>query len=430
LRLLPFALLGALLLGLFGSGVGYVLRQLDLLPPESLTIAAGPRGSAYYETAMAYRAVLARDEIELEIRETQGSVDNARLLSAEEPIDIALVQGGVPLGEASEGLAAVHVEPLWVFGSGAIPEDPNRWSGLRVAAGREGSGTRLIADHLAEITGANALDRGVALASGGESAVNALLANSVDIALFIAPASAPYLEPLLTSEQVALRRLAHSEAIALRMPGARLVRLPSGILDYARSLPSQELELVALVTRLVAHEELHPALVNRLIHAVVEVHSGRGIIPADANYPAASVTDLGIEVNGYAAQLLTDGFSPIERVLPYWIAAQFNRVLLVLVPALLLLLPLLRLMPALYQAVLNRRVYRHYARVHEIDATLVSEADRLDANGIQALRSELDAIEKRLLRESLPNSYRRRAYTLLHHLDYVRRRADDLLQGT
>jgi TRAP-type uncharacterized transport system substrate-binding protein len=427
LRTLPFAILGLLLLGLFGSGVGYVLRQLDLLPPERLSIAAGPEGSAYFETALAYRAILARDDIELELRETQGSVDNARLLSGEDGVDIALVQGGVPLEEGAEGLAAIHVEPLWIFGAGAIAEDPNLWSGLRVAAGRDGSGTRLIADRLAEITGATALDRGVALASGGEAAAAALLANTVDLALFIAPATAPYLEDLLTSEQVSLRHLAHSEALALRMPGARLVRLPSGILDYARALPPQEVELVALVTRLVAREDIHPALVNRLIHAVMEVHSGRGIIPADAAYPSSS--DLGIEVNGYAGQLLADGFSPLERVLPYWIVAQFNRLLLVLVPAVLLLLPMLRLLPALYQAVLNRRVYRHYARVHEIDAMLVRRGDELDANSVQELRSELDSIEKKLLRASLPNTYRKHAYTLLHHLDYVRRRADELLQS-
>jgi len=426
LRSLPFALLGLLLVGLLFGGVSYVLRQLDLLPPAELSIAAGAPGSAYHATAEAYREVLARDGITLTIRETAGSAENAALLEGDAPVDIALVQGGVSLDDGVEGLAALYLEPLWVFGADTLPDDPALWADLRVAAGGEGSGTRLVADRLAGITGATALDPAFALNIGGATAVDALMANSVDVALFVAPARADYLQELLVAEGLRLHPLAHSEALALRLPGARLVRLPSGILDYRRHLPARDLELVALVTRLVARDGLHPALVNRLIHAVVEVHAGRGIIPADAGYPAA--TDLGIDVDGYAAQLLSDGFSPLETYLPFWIVAQFNRVLLVVVPATLLLLPLLRLLPALYAAVLKRRVYRHYARVHEIDEALLLERDQLGAERLEALRAELDTIERKLLRTNLPNSYRKQAYTLLHHLDYVRKRSEELMR--
>jgi hypothetical protein len=103
------------------------------------------------------------------------------------------------------------------------------------------------------------------------------------------------------------------------------------------------MHLVAMVTRLVARDGLHPALVNRLVHAVLAVHGGAGAIPEDDLYPSAA--DLDIPANRYAAQLLEEGFSPLEQWLPYWIVAQFNRILLVLLPAIFLLLPLLRLLP-------------------------------------------------------------------------------------
>ena len=424
LRSLPFALLGIALVALLAAAVMFLLRQLDLLPPDTLSIAAGAPGTAYHDMAMAYREVLARDHITLEIRETQGSVDNAASLGAAAGADIALVQGGVPLPEGAEGLAAVRVEPLWVFGRGEVAGDPASWAGARVAAGSAGSGTRLVADALLAITDAAALERGVAEPLGGSMAAQALLAGAVDFALFVAPADASYLSPLLASSDVALLSLAHSEAIALRMPGARLVRLPSGIIDYGRPMPATDLELVALVTRLVAREGLHPALVNRLIHAVDEVHAGPSLVPADGQYPSAS--DLGATANGYAAQLLNKGFSPLEALLPYWIVAQLNRVLLVLLPAILLLLPLLRVLPAFYGAVLSRRVYRHYARVHEIDEELVREGATLGAARLRTLQEELDAIERKLLRANLPNSYRKQAYTLLHHLDYVRKRGEEI----
>jgi TRAP-type uncharacterized transport system substrate-binding protein len=425
LRSLPFLVLGLILLALLFGAVSVVLRQLDLLPPQELTIAAGAPGTAYHDSAVAYRDVLARDDIELTILETRGSVDNASLLGPEDGPDIALVQGGVPVGEGVDALAAVHVEPLWVFAREVISDDPNRWNGLRVAAGSDGSGTRLVADRLATITGAQGLGRGLAVPLGAQAASDALLAGELDVALFVAPADAPYLQALLASEALSLRTLAHSEAIVLRMDGARLVRIPSGSVDYQRPLPPGDTQLIALVTRLLAREDLHPALVNRLVHAVIEVHGGGSIIPADRQYPSSR--ELGIAADNYASQLFEKGFSPLEQVLPYWIVAQLYRVLLVLLPALLLVLPLMRVLPALYQWFLRRRVFRHYARVHEIDGTLVRERNDLSVRAVEDMRDELDAIERKLLRLNLPNSYRKEAYTLLHHVDYVRRRSDEII---
>jgi len=426
LRSLPFAILGLVLLALLVAAVLYVLRQLELLPPQSLTIAAGAPGSAYHRSATAYREVLARDDIEVTILETQGSVENAALLAREDGADIALVQGGVALDEGIEGLAAVHVEPLWIFARDLVSSDPNQWAGLRVSGGAEGSGTRLVVDVLAQITGAESLARDATVAYDSAAASEALRDGAVDVAFFVAPVDAPYLQPLLEAEDLNLRTLAHSEAIVLRLPGARLVRMPSGTVDYQQPLPRNDVDLIALVTRLVARADLHPALVNRLVHAVLTVHGGASIIPADRQYPSS--LDLGVEADSYAEELLGSGFSPLERVLPYWIVAQLYRVLLVLLPALLLLLPLMRVLPALYQSMLRRRVIRHYARVHEIDERLVREGADLTPQELATLRDELDLIERKLLSANLPNSYRKEAYTLLHHLEYVRRRGDDISQ--
>lgn len=424
LRILGFVALGALLIALVLGAVTFVLRQLDLLPPDALTIAAGSPGSAYHDTALAYREILARDDIVLSILETQGSVDNAARLG--EDADIALLQGGVPLEGEFIGIASLFVEPLWVFAREDISLNPHDWAGLRIAIGAEGSGTRLVAESLAAFTGAEALSGEAALSLDSAASTQALLAGEIDAALFVAPVEAAYLQPLFDAQELHFLTLAHSEAIAERLPGARLVEMPSGILDYQRPLPAENASLVAMVARIVAREDLHPALVNRLVHAVREVHRGREIIPANSRYPAA--TDLGIPADSYATQLLEDGFSPLEKILPYWIVAQLNRVLLVLLPAILLLLPLLRLLPALYQAMLRRRVYSHYKRVHEIDNRLVKEGEGLSSQQLANLREELDLIERQLLNTNLPNSYRKQAYTLLHHLDFVRQRSDEIAQ--
>jgi TRAP-type uncharacterized transport system substrate-binding protein len=424
LRVLGFVLLGALLVAVVLGGATFVLRQLDLLPPDSLTIAAGAPGSAYHDAALAYRDILARDDISLRILETRGSVENAADLGKSGDADIALVQGGVSIAGDVSGLAAVFVEPLWVMTGMDTSSNPYDWAGLRIAVGAEGSGTREVSRSLAMFTGASSLQGGSTLELGSVDSARALLDGEIDVALFVAPPEAGYLQPLFASSQLQFLSLAHSEAIAQRLPGARLVEMPAGILEYQRPLPADKVTLVAMVARLVAREDLHPGLVNRLVHAVQEVHQGREIIPANRRYPAA--TDLGLAANSYATQLFEKGFSPLEKLLPYWIVAQLNRVLLVLLPAILLLLPLLRLLPALYKSMLRHRVLRHYKRVHAIDNLLVSEGERLSARKLRAIRDELDAIELQLLDANLPNEYRKEAYTLLNHLEFVRNRSSEM----
>jgi TRAP-type uncharacterized transport system substrate-binding protein len=424
LRILAFLLAAALVVGGVGGALTVALRKLNLYPPESLTIAAGAPGSAYHDIALAYREVLARDEIALNIIETGGSLDNAAALAGDAGADIALVQGGVALAPGLEGLAAIQVEPLWVMARSDRPidGDPNSWRGMRVATGGLGSGTRVVAEQLSGLTGATALHPDHSVAIGGAAAAAALLAGEVDIALFVAPPGASYLKTLIGAEDVRYVPLAHAEAIALRSSAARRVTMPSGIMDYQNSIPDRDLQLIALITRLVAREKLHPALVNRLMHAVFEVHAGGKLIPADRDYP--SVADMNIKSNSYARQLLETGFSPLENLLPFWIVAQLNRILLVLVPAVLVLLPLLRLLPAVFQWIFRGRVFRHYARVNEIDQRVAAHSSELSSRERQALRRELDEIERRLRHASLPNTYRKQAYTLIHHIDYVRGRID------
>ena len=420
LRILPVALIGILLFGSLASGATFVLRKLNLYPPDEISIAAGQPGSAYYDHALAYQEILARDDISLTIIETEGSLENAQLLATEDGPDLAFIQGGIEVGEDVRGIASVRLEPVWIFSASAVSDDPNDWAGLTVAGGSAGSGTRVIADAINAFTKAEALGRDGSLALSRADAAEGILDGSVDVALFVAPYQAKYLRPLLAEPTLRLVELAHSESIALRIRGAQLVRLPSGVIDYRRPLPDGDMQIIAMVTRLLSREDLHPALVNRLVHAVMEVHGGYRVIPADRAYP--SVKNLNVAVDSSAAQLFDKGFSALEKFLPYWIVAQLNRVLLVLLPIVLLVLPMMKLLPTLYEAILKRRVYGHYARVHEIDSNLVLGGDKLSEAKLEKYRAELDSIERKLLNINLPNSYRKQAYTLLHHLSSVRER--------
>lgn len=394
-----------------------VILLRDLPPPDRLVFAAGIRDGGYWRIAERYREILARDGIEVELLETGGSLENLALL-AEARADVGLLQGGIAAGDAGvEALATVFVEPIVPFAriDRNVDTNPALWRGLTIARGGEGSGTRVVADELLAALGiAPPVNTVVDL--GGAEATAALLTGEIDVAIFVAPVSATYLEPLFQSEAVAFLGLAHVDAISLRLPFSRVVTAPSGAVSLDPVIPREPLPMVALLARLAAVPNLHPAITDRLVLAAREIHGGNGIFARHGEFPTAEGTEMPIDPG--ALKLLIEGQSLFHGWLPYWIAAQIRRVLLVLLPLFFIVVPLARALPGLYRWSMRRRIWRHYRAIGQIE-TEIPQADTPAA--IDALNERLEAIDHELAAIRLPPPFRDGAYNARLHVDLVRR---------
>jgi TRAP transporter TAXI family solute receptor len=289
-----------------------IFLALDLIPPKTVRMAAGAPGGAYHAIAERYRALFARDGLTLEIVETAGSVENAALIGSG-AVDAALLQGGIatPDDAPVEALAAVFQEPFLLFegahASGAA--DPAAWAGRRVAIGAEGSGTRAAVLHALEALGLDVPETALRPLGGG-AAADALLAQEVDVAVFVAPIDAPYLAPLLASEAVRLAGIRDVEALERRLPYVRRVALPAASLDYAARRPPQPIVMPAAVATLAARADLHPALVDRFVHAARRVHGGADLLTPEGAFPR--VAGLSLPLNAQAEALLLEGPPPFD----------------------------------------------------------------------------------------------------------------------
>ncbi len=421
-----FYLLAAVLVGSVVASIGALVWLLDLVPPRSLSMAAGRPGGGYHAIAERYRAVLARDGIELTILDTAGSVENARLL-AEGLADAALLQGGVgvPKGAPVEALAAVFLEPFWIFHRAEVEgaADPVAWPGLRVAAGEPGSGTRAAVQAAARALRVELMPDAL-LPLGGADAAEALLRGQADVALFVAPVSAPYLEQLFESEAVEVAPVRDAEALARRLSFVRMVDIPPAALNYARRIPAERVPLVAMVAALAAREDLHPALVNRLVRAAERIHSGTDLVTVAPIFPSTEGLDLPI--NDQASAALRDGPNAFERLLPYWMSAQVSRFALLLVPIIVLLLPLFRLLPGVYAWRMHSRVYRRYPELKDIEREAESD---LPPERLRELLDRLERINSEARSIRVPPRYREYAYTLRIHIDLVRRNLLEQMQA-
>ncbi|MGB3627333.1 MAG: TAXI family TRAP transporter solute-binding subunit, partial [Henriciella sp.] len=98
------------------------LSLIDPAPPSKITFASGGSGGAYYALAQEYKDRLAENDVEVEVLETRGSLENIELLMSGDA-DVAFVQGGLAGEDEDEelrSLAGMFHEPFWVFARASV----------------------------------------------------------------------------------------------------------------------------------------------------------------------------------------------------------------------------------------------------------------------------------------------------------------------
>ncbi len=389
-----------------------------LLPPTKLVFAAGTPGGAYALMAQRYKDILSRDNIDVEIVYTQGSMDNAMLMSSGH-VDATLLQAGIlTLPETAEAIGGVFFEPMIFLvrkGSG-IPPNPALWQGLRMSSGQDGSGTAAAFVDFQHAVGL-AQDANTHVNLGYAEAISALKEGRIDLAFFVTSIEAPYLTKAFGSMDLEILELSYVEAISRQLEYADIVTVPSGAISLNPVQPSAPREVMALKARLVIDPYLHPALVNRLTMAAKELHGNRDILTNRGAFPAAE--GMGLPVNSIARQLIQEGPSTWHNLLPYWMAAQLNRVLLLTLPILLLLVPMLRILPLIYSYFRGWQVWQYYGDIRLIEAELDKHRT---AEQLADMDQELDMLDSKITRLKLPAPYRQAAYHARMHIDLVRKR--------
>jgi len=101
--------------GIVSLAVAYFIPA----PPTTVTIATAFKGSTFVYYGEKYREIFARSHVKLELRETNGAVDNLRLLQdPKSGVDIGFVNGGVSKGNPPPGLLSIGLmynNAFWIF---------------------------------------------------------------------------------------------------------------------------------------------------------------------------------------------------------------------------------------------------------------------------------------------------------------------------
>jgi TRAP transporter TAXI family solute receptor len=407
----------ATLLTIMGFFVSY--QFVDPAPPRHISISAGARDSVYFTYAKAYSEILDRDGVALEITTTAGSVENLQLLEVESGgVDAAFIQGGIgALAESDDivSLGSLYYEPLLIFHqANLILERLTDLKGLRVAVGKDGSGTRFLVMKLLGRNGISA-DNTRILSYGHEEAADMLLDHKIDAALFVSSFRAPYFPKLFESRSVALMGLERAEAYALRYHYLYVQELPEGVLDFEANIPARDIKLVAPTTQLVARSDLHPALINILLQTAKEVHSEGGGFEREGEFPSPHYTDF--KLSKEAERFYESGPTFLQRYFPFWLANFLARMKIMLLPLLALLYPLFKTMPAIYRWRVRSRIYRWYS---ELDAVDPDSYQTDIASHLDEYMAKLDRLEANVSNISVPYAYAEELFHLRMHIEMLR----------
>ena len=398
-----------------------VLHFIRPAPPDTLTIAAGVEGSRFHTVALRYQKILARSGVRLKVLATEGSLDNLnRLLVDGSGIDVALVQSGLadPV-HASEliSLGSVFYVPLTIFYRNPHPiERLSELRGHRIAVGPPGSGTRALALTLLKANELGADPKTPLVELEGADARAALLKGDVE-AIFLAgdSASSEVIIEMLHAPGVRLFDFPQADAYVRRFRYLNKLDLPPGAFDLGENLPPLHITMLAPTVELVARPGLHPALSDLLIEAATEVHGGASLLQEAGQFPAPVAHDFRISED--AARYYKSGKSIAYRYFPFWLATLLDRAVVVLLPTLLVVIPVIRYIPELYNWSIQRRINRRYLQLMALEReSLASPSDEHRAE----LRERLADIEKAVIALKLPGSHAIQIYQLRQHMQFVR----------
>ncbi len=390
-------------------------------PPKTITITSGEKDSVYYKIAQKYAEILARDGVKLKILPSAGSEENLkRLTDPKFKVDIGFVQAGLAKGQNIThlvSLGSVSYQPLLIFHRLPQPvEILSQFKGKRISIGPEGSGTRALALALLAASGIEPGGATALMDMEGEEAAKALLTGKADAIFLMADsASSQTMRALFQTPEVKLVSFRQADGYIRRIGYLKKLTIPQGAMDFGKNIPAQDTVLVSPTVELIARDNLHPALSDLLLSAAMTIHGRASLFQSRDEFPAPLENEYRISDD--AKRFYKSGKSFFYRYLPFWLASLINRILVVFVPLIIILIPGVKNIPALFRLRMSLRINKWYRLLMLIEQESMAP---LGPGEIDALTRRIDEIESEVNKMKVPASYGTQFYILRTHINFVR----------
>jgi len=388
-------------------------------PPTRFSIASGRSQQIYEGIGDQYREILARSNVDLQLRLTGGAVENIGLLNdPTSGIKAGFVQGGVSNEAQSpdlRSLGRINYQIYWIFQKAADTlSDLRQLKGKRIALGPNGSGQRPMAEKILAASGIN-YDNTTLLSMSSQEAASSLNDGDID-ALFLPFAlDSTILYALLTNPRVKSTSFTEADALVRIFPFLVRLVLPRAVINFEKIVPANELILIATSNAVLVHKDVHPAIIDLLAQAIVETHGKPGVFAKAGEFP--TLTDPEYPMAETARDFYKNGPSVLNRYLPFWITNHAQRAMAVFVAVFAIIVPLFGYVPKLYKSLVEYRLHSMYRRLRAIEAILHRDIASRD---VATLEADLAGVDRAIHLLSIPMQHSDLFFSIKLHLDLVR----------
>lgn len=409
-------------LGLIALLSFIAVQMLSALPPRTVILSTGSVEGAYHKFGELYRQRLATYGIDLQLLPGAGSIETLERLQAG-TVDVGFVQTGTAERTDSEGLrtvASLFYEPVWIFHQDALELATLRdLRGLRIGVGEIGSGSRPVALQLLAINGIDETQAEFVELSSSQSA-DALIAGEIDVAIMVLSPRADLVLNLLETPGIAVlseeRVLAYSRAFSY----FSFTQLPQGVVNFARNVPQEDIDLLSVTGTLVVQGDAHPNLVRLLLRTARDIHREGQFLETRGQFPSEISVELMLHPT--ARDYFLNGETWFETHFPFNLAVMLDRLVVVGLP-LLTLFTLYRTIQPIYLLHVQYQITRWYRTLSYVDL----HHKQLTLDEIETYHTELNEMLYDLTqRVSIPFFYWNRVYVLKAHIIQVIGRLEDM----
>lgn len=391
-------------------------------PKKEITIATGSKSGNYYKTALEYKKLLEKEKVTVNIINSAGSIENIQLLK-DKKADIAFIQNGTISNENSKGiksLASIYYEPLWVFykNEGFMADYLIQFYSKKISIGKQGSGTRDLASSILTDNGIDSSNSQI-LDLSNEKAKEELLAGNIDVMFLVSSHESKIVRELLASPTVNVFSFKRARAYSQKYTFLEDLTLFEGTLDLYKNLPDENVNLLSTTANIVANENFPDELKRLFLKKIGEVHNKKDLFSNAKYFP--NIINMKLDLDEEAKRYFENGDTFLEKIFPYWIASNIDRLKILLIPLLTLLLPLFKGFFPLYNWSMRSKIYRWYDEVKEIDALL----EEIDKSKYKEQLEKLEKLRVEISNETkVPLSYMGEYYNLQLHIDHVKNRIE------
>lgn len=405
-------------------GLTVFVHEIRPFPPRTITMATGQPNSTYEDLGEWYEQYFARHGVTLVRKQTDGAVENLQMLH-DAQVDVVFSQGGIalPKGTDAVSLGSVQYEPLWLLYRGSEFKGPDPLGFLKnskLSIGAEKSGTRAFVLDLINQHELKDEDRTNLVVMNAGDSVQALLDRRIDGMFLLANTESKDLTQLMNVPDVHLWDFKTARAIASKIPYLTAVSLPAGSFSLAPVRPSQEKELVATTTTILAHKKLHPAIQYLFMMASTEFYRQTHVyFPRPGGFPA--FTEASIPQSPIAQKYINVGPSGFEHTLPFWAASFIDRIWLLLAALIAVAYPLTQMVPQ----------YRKFHFKYDLDDRYI-DLMRLEnamyeaqtAHDFEVIWNDFRILEQRIAETWVPSGAKEKYFIFCNAMELFRIRLE------